>query len=273
MQKEYRQLLQHIATEEREFAEKIIELCQQVEDTYSYRLTPFLNPKQEEIVQSLTSYFQLSYYSSRDFAVTEFTRGIIAPAYYECRVEDFEMAALEIVYPRKFYTLSHSQVLGTLLNQLGIKRQLLGDILVGDEELIVFLDKKFADLAQSELGRIGRVPVKWKFRNWSSLKHQTIQDGERKEILLPSLRLDKVVATAFRLSRTNSAKLIEGRQVKLDYVETVQAGRTIALGQLVSVRGFGRIRLLELLGQTKQGKLKVEIEVIKNRRPHGTYIP
>lgn len=263
MRKEYGQLLQHIAVEEREFAEKMLDLCQQVEDTYSYRLTSFLNPKQEEIVQSLASYFQLSGYSSRDLVETEFTRVIIAPAYYECQAEDFEMVALEIVYPRKFYTISHSQVLGTLLNQLGIKRQLLGDILVGNEELLVFLDKKFADLAQLELKRIARVPVKWKVRDWSSLKGQSIKEGKRREVLLSSLRLDKVVATAFQLSRTQATKLIESRQVKLDYIEVTQVGKTVSLGQLVSVRGFGRVRLLELLGQTKHGKSKVEIEIIK----------
>ncbi len=34
-------LLQHFSREEREFVEKIMDMCQQVEDTYSYRLTHF----------------------------------------------------------------------------------------------------------------------------------------------------------------------------------------------------------------------------------------
>lgn len=43
-------LLQHFSREEREFVEKIMDMCQQVEDTYSYRLTHFLHPRQDEIV-------------------------------------------------------------------------------------------------------------------------------------------------------------------------------------------------------------------------------
>lgn len=39
-----KQIMQHFAKEEREFVEKIMDMCQQVEDTYSYRLTHFLHP-------------------------------------------------------------------------------------------------------------------------------------------------------------------------------------------------------------------------------------
>lgn len=262
MRKEYRHLLQHIAKEEHDFAEKIVDLCQQVETTYSYRLTQFLNPMQEEIVQSIAAYFRLSSYSSRNCLETEFVRVIIAPDYYVLAEEDFDMSLLEIDYPKKFHQLRHSQVLGTLLNQLGIQRHLLGDIIIQDETIFVLLDRKFAQLAEISLTKIARVPVKWIEREWSSLVLDVMGDSKGREVLLSSLRLDKIVASVFRQSRTTASKLIETGKVKVDYREIMQTGKNIEIGQLISVRGFGRIRLKELIGYSKQGKLKVEIEVI-----------
>ena len=256
-------IFQHFTLEERDFVEKMIDACHQVEESYSYYLTAFLNPREEEILQSLAGYFHLQLHSSRQFLETEFVRVILAPDYYLLEEEDFELMALEILYPRKFHQLTHSQILGTLLHQLGIKRDYIGDILLGEEQTFVILDRRFGELAQRSLSKISRVPVSWKEAVLSQLPAKTSQDVKSQQVLLSSLRLDKVVATAFHLSRSNALKLIESGQVKLDYKEVKQAGKVLEVGQLVSVRGFGRVRLKEFLGFSKQGKLKLEIEIIK----------
>ena len=256
-------IFQHFTLEERDFVEKMIDACHQVEESYSYYLTAFLNPREEEILQSLAGYFHLQLHSSRQFLETEFVRVILAPDYYLLEEEDFELMALEILYPRKFHQLTHSQILGTLLHQLGIKRDYIGDILLGEEQTFVILDRRFGELAQRSLSKISRVPVSWKDAVLSQLPAKTSQDVKSQQVLLSSLRLDKVVATAFHLSRSNALKLIESGQVKLDYKEVKQAGKVLEVGQLVSVRGFGRVRLKEFLGFSKQGKLKLDIDIIK----------
>ena len=256
-------IFQHFTLEERDFVEKMIDACHQVEESYSYYLTAFLNPREEEILQSLAGYFHLQLHSSRQFLETEFVRVILAPDYYLLEEEDFELMALEILYPRKFHQMTHSQILGTLLHQLGIKRDYIGDILLGEEQTFVILDRRFGELAQRSLSKISRVPVSWKEAVLSQLPAKTSQDVKSQQVLLSSLRLDKVVATAFHLSRSNALKLIESGQVKLDYKEVKQAGKVLEVGQLVSVRGFGRVRLKEFLGFSKQGKLKLDIDIIK----------
>ena len=256
-------IFQHFTLEERDFVEKMIDACHQVEESYSYYLTAFLNPREEEILQSLAGYFHLQLHSSRQFLETEFVRVILAPDYYLLEEGDFELMALEILYPRKFHQLTHSQILGTLLHQLGIKRDYIGDILLGEEQTFVILDRRFGELAQRSLSKISRVPVSWKEAVLSQLPAKTSQDVKSQQVLLSSLRLDKVVATAFHLSRSNALKLIESGQVKLDYKEVKQAGKVLEVGQLVSVRGFGRVRLKEFLGFSKQGKLKLDIDIIK----------
>lgn len=212
-------LLQHFAKEEMEFAEKIIDMCQQVEETYSYRLTPFLNPRQDDIVCKIANYYRLKPFSSRDFVPTEHSRIIIAPSYYELDVQDFELTALELSYARKFHNLSHSQVLGTFLNQLGIKREYLGDILVSNDQLVVFLDRKFRQAAIRVISKIGRVPVKIVEKDWITVPMTVEQNWHTRDVLVSGSRLDKLISVAFNLSRSTAHKLIKGGHVKLDYVQ------------------------------------------------------
>ncbi|HFI0150520.1 TPA: RNA-binding protein [Streptococcus suis] len=256
-------LLQHIPKEEHSFAEMILDMCQQVEETYTFRLTRFLNPKQEEIVRMLGARFHLQVFSSQEFLATEFSRCILAPEYYQLDSEDFEIQLLEIQYPQKFYSLTHSQVLGTLLNRLGMKRDFLGDIICNDDSCLILIDNKFSLLAQQEIQRIGKIPIKWKERELSKWCGEIPVSHPTKQILVSSLRLDKVVAVSFSLSRSQAVNLIESGHVKVDYSPSQQVSKALTIGQLVSVRGFGRVRLKEKVGYSRQGKLKIEIEIIR----------
>ena len=112
--------MQHFAKEEREFVEKIMDMCQQVEDTYSYRLTHFLHPRQDDIVSKIAHY-QLQTFSSRDFCQLNILRVIIAPSYYEIDTQDFRLTALDLSFQESFILFLILK-LGTFLNQLGIKR-------------------------------------------------------------------------------------------------------------------------------------------------------
>ena len=61
------------------------------------------------------------------------------------------MSLLEVLYPDKFYRLSHSQVLGSLLHQLGIERKSFGDILVGQGEIHIYVDERFSSYFKENL--------------------------------------------------------------------------------------------------------------------------
>ncbi|MGT2716100.1 YlmH family RNA-binding protein [Streptococcus respiraculi] len=263
MNQTYQHLFQHFPKEEKAFIEKVIDLCQQVDMTYSYRLTPFLNPKQDEMAQSIAAHFQLSYWSSRSLIVTEYSRGIIAPDYYVLDENDFEMAMVEVLYPRKYATLTHSQILGTLVNRLGVKREYIGDILLEEEHTYVLLDKRFVPILMSDIEKISRTPVNFQERDIQSVTVGSLSDASLEQILVSSLRLDKVVSAVFRMGRLKASQLVETKQVKVDYSPVTQVGKNLEVGQLVSVRGFGRIRLKEIIGYTKHGKVKLELEVIR----------
>ena len=66
--------------------------------------------------------------------------------------EDFELTLFELQYPKKFVTIQHQHVLGTLMS-LGIQRDQLGDIIVG-EDIQFVLTKQLESYIISELTRI-----------------------------------------------------------------------------------------------------------------------
>ncbi|MGV3031016.1 RNA-binding protein [Streptococcus suis] len=256
-------ILQHYQKSEQDFVERIYELCQFVDRTSIDRLTDFLNPRQVMITESIAGKFNLFAHSSGHHLPTEYCRVIISTSDQLPEFAGYEISILEVDFNRKFHQLSHSQILGTLLNRLGIQRKFLGDIFINDQEILLFIDEKFSTILLMDVERIAKVPVKWKMRTAESVSLEHHIQVDKKVILASSLRLDKLVAAAFQLSRSAVVKLIESNKVKVDYAEISQVSKTLEIGQLVSVRGFGRFRLVELLGTSKQGKFKIEIEVTK----------
>jgi RNA-binding protein YlmH len=76
-----------------------------------------------------------------------------------------------------------------------------------------------------------------------------------------SLRLDAVVACAYQLSREDAASAVRSGLVKLDFVEQTKPDCPIAVGALLSMRGFGRARLVSIEGRTRRsGRIVVLID-------------
>ncbi len=135
---EAKNIEQHYSLEERLFLEKVRGFCQLVEDRYSPYLTDFLNPREIQIVKDLANYYNLKFFVSSTFDNEEYGRVILAPDYYELDEDDFEIKRLEISYARQFNKLTHPKILGALLNQLGLERQVFGDVILDEEGRVQF---------------------------------------------------------------------------------------------------------------------------------------
>ena len=61
--------------------------------------------------------------------------------------------------------------------------------------------KKFGQIVQQSITKIARVPVKVREVSWLSVQLLNQQDWRSKDVLVSSLRLDKLVMVAFNLSR------------------------------------------------------------------------
>lgn len=151
--------------------------------------------------------------------------------------------------------LSHRDFLGAVL-ALGIKRSTVGDILVGDGKAVVFCLESAADMT-ADLTRIGKAGVKAVRGITGELP---IRGAEKKETTVSSLRLDCVVGACTGISREKSASLVKSGQVSTDFSVCTDVSAGIGMGCVLSIRGFGRYRLAEVLGETKKGRVRVIVE-------------
>ena len=262
--KNIKHLYQHFTEEDREFVDKSLEKMQRVEDSYSFEVTSFVNPHQVEILRNLGNHLQLQIFSSSDYYTSEFAKVIIAPLYYELQVSDFEIDLLEISYANKFHHLTHSQIMGTVLNQLGIERKVFGDILVASGRAQIMVDRKFTQFFMDHISRIAKTSVKLKQVDFSQLI--AVQaDSKLRDVLVSSMRLDKVLAASFRLSRSVATKLIATKQVRVNYSMLDNPSHHLLLNDLISVRGYGRVKVLRENGFSKNGKYKLTVELLSSK--------
>ena len=253
------ELLQHFRKDEYQFVEKVEDFVRRVEDTYSIVVTEFLNPRQVQILQNVVKHRGLSCFVSSDFYPTEYAHVIIAPEYYEFDKNDFELSLLEISYNSKFNQLTHRQIMGTLLNVLGIKREVIGDILISEGYAQLLVDRGMITYFLNNISKIGKAGVTLKEIELDNLIISK-EKSQQIDILVSSLRLDKIIATVLKLSRNQAVQLVDAEKVKVNYQVFNKVSEILQIGDLISVRGFGRFSLIEDNGLSKNGKYKLTID-------------
>lgn len=154
--------------------------------------------------------------------------------------------------------LSHRDYLGSILG-LGLKRQVIGDIIVQDEVAYVFVMEQMVDFVLEQLRIINQtvVMINKLTRNFSQDRFQPKVQRIRNSV--SSIRLDSVVKLAFPMSRQDASDLIKRGRVYINSALNEQAAARVHLGDVISVRGFGKLKLAEIGETTKKGRTFIEI--------------
>lgn len=154
---------------------------------------------------------------------------------------------------------SHRDFLGSIM-ALEIKREMIGDILVGEDRAVVFVYNTCLSLV-SEMTKVGKVGVSISF-DFSDDDIPPLQFDEIKSTVA-SLRLDSILSTALRVSREKSAELIKTKGVLLNRVMTFNTSAGVDEGDTFSVRGFGKFMLYEIGGNSKKDRIFITIKKYK----------
>ncbi|MDR0299668.1 MAG: cell division protein [Streptococcaceae bacterium] len=235
----------------------------QVEDKGYLYLTYFLNPREREILENVANGHFLKFFFSPKEA--EYARVIIAPDYYESSLEDFEISLLEITYPNKFGSISHRQILGTFIHETGLQRREIGDIVTGNGKAQIYVNSKLRDYFLDKVKEINHLALRIKEIPLSE-RIEAEEKSETLTILASSMRLDKIISAGLTISRNLAVNMIQSKRIKVNYTEMERNDFTLQDGDLISIRGHGRIKILRQLGLSKKDKIKVEIEKIDNRK-------
>ena len=170
---------------------------------------------------------------------------------------DFEIIPL-FVRTKNRTVLSHRDYLGSVLS-LGIKRELVGDIVICDDCAVILCHSEISDYIIYNLSRIANLTVTVEPADISAveLPERRFKD---KDLTVSSMRLDCVLSAAANKSRTVSAELIEKGLVCVNYDVVKNASRTVADGDVLSVRGIGKMIVHSDLKKKKKGKFHIEIK-------------
>jgi RNA-binding protein YlmH len=255
-------LYQHFRPDEKEFIDQVLGWRQFVEDTFSPKLTDFLDPRQIHIVKSIIGkHSNVKIEEFGGYHVAERKRVLLYPEYFSPETEEFQISLFEIEYPSKFVNIGHRQVLGTLMS-LGLKREKFGDILINHDRIQLFLTDEMSSYVKLELKQIGKTSIKL---TQKSFDQTIISDEVWQELLITvsSLRLDAVLSNIYPISRQKAQTLIQHGLVKVNWKETEQTAFVCEVGDVISARGFGRSKIVSIEGQTKKEKWRLMVGVLK----------
>lgn len=173
-----------------------------------------------------------------------------------CEPEEAPVSVVAIEWDGRYAAPQHRDVLGACLG-LGLQRETMGDIRLQGDCAYVASTPAIADFLVENLHEVGRASVR---TSHFAGELPAAESGKRAVVNVPSLRLDAVLAQTLHLSRARAQVLVRGGAVQRNWQETDRTDAEIAEGDVLSIRGYGRIRVHSVQGESRKGRLFLEVE-------------
>lgn len=186
----------------------------------------------------------------------------IAAFGYDCESAPFPITYIKIEPTAKKFAdkLTHRDFLGSLMG-LGLKREVLGDILIHDSTGYLMCLDSVAEYIAGNLDKVRHTSVKCTVVN--ELPGDVQSEPEEQQKIVASLRIDVLAAAVYNLSRSAVKELFTQRKVFVNSRLCENFSLVPKEGDIISVRGKGRFKLGEVLGTTKKKRVIVSFYVYK----------
>lgn len=154
--------------------------------------------------------------------------------------------------------LSHRDYLGALIG-LGVKREVIGDILVREDGADIVILKDMAEFLLYHFDKAGRTSLKGEILDIQDI---IVPEGsfEEKRDTVASLRLDNLIASGFSLSRGRALEAISAGLVFVNGLQVDKADRIMKEGDKLVLRGKGKILLKAIGGVTRKDRISIVIQ-------------
>ena len=238
---------------------------------YMLTSTLFLDVRQQSLVLSKTKV-------SDDVRALPFggfdtaERNVLVFIPYYLEVSDFdslkdyltenpEENPLTVLHLKKdsFSTVSHRDYLGALMG-LGIKREMVGDIVVTNDGADIIVMKSVAEYIKAELKSVGRASVSIKEVRFDEISDM-VANVHEEIINVSSMRIDNIISACFRLSRSESADAVLSGNVYVNSLQILKCDKKINIGDKIVYRSKGKVVLKEVSGVSKKGRNFIKIDV------------
>ncbi len=251
-------VLDKYSGEEKAILARALDIAEIVLKNYQPLVTDFYDPYHAGLVLSnLKRIPNLEVAADGGYADAERTRILVFPDYLTAEQVDSRLTFLQISGNFKLVSVTHRDYLGSLMG-LGIKRDKLGDIIVNTGGAQVVTDVDVAPYIVANLSKIGKVRV-------------TVNEITREELIPPkpaikvikatvaSMRLDAVAAAGYGTSRSKLVREIKAERLSVNWCPNTNPAAVVKEGDMLSMRGRGRVKVAAVTGLTKKGRVAVEL--------------
>jgi RNA-binding protein YlmH len=243
------------------FKKRLTELAGKSYNNSQYLFTGFLTMAELDIYYKMER--ELSYVPVTAFGGTNDCERVMLRFGSEelCGyVEEFPISCIEIspLIEKFGEELSHRDYLGALMN-LGIERSTLGDIVIIGKSAYLFCTDKMAPYIVETLDKVRHTNVRCEIT--SNIPKSTVTKLERKALQVSAARTDSIISKVYNMSRSESVELFRAKKVFVNGRLNENNSGQLKPEDTVSVRGFGRFRFKGITGETRKGKLNVEVDI------------
>lgn len=149
----------------------------------------------------------------------------------------------------------HRDVLGALMS-LGIRRELIGDILFADGYCYFFAESSIADYIIGNFSGVANNSVVPEIFD-GEIHYKKVY--EELTCTVTSMRLDCMTAAVTARSRSDAENMVLTGTVRLNGIENRKKDAQLKCGDILTVRRFGKYRIDSVTGTTKKGRIRIRI--------------
>ncbi len=245
-------------TQEKELQKRALELSERARDRGIYTRTDFLTESEAAEIARLSLPIKPHFfggYSEAERCVAVF--GEEEELFYPWE-SDLALLKMEPLDQKFADSLTHRDFLGAVMN-LGVKRELFGDLLVFENTGFLFCLEHIAPFLCENLSRVKHTSVKTKISE--SLPEGAHPKTEERSVVCPSARADALISAVWNLSRSEGKALVEKEKVSVGGVVVSRPAKELKAGDRISVRGYGRFYFDGFERKTKSGKERMKIRL------------
>lgn len=214
----------------------------------------FYTPKTWKTIESLSEELGINIYSYGIFEDAE--RKVIA--FSNDHVYCYPVTLIRVNGKSKFNNLRHKDYLGSLM-ALGIKREKFGDLILSNDGCYVSVQEEIVDYIKMNLVSIGKTHCTIDVLDIYSSEIPKY-DFQKIIVNVSSLRIDCVVSTLCNISRSKAEELVKQGKVLVDYSEDFRKNKILNSDTIITVRGYGKFKIVEEVGWTNSGKIKILVK-------------
>lgn len=234
-----------------QFTKRVKDLITNVANTSRIKYLDFLNISEQEILASMVKKSnEVNVTFGGGFTGSERKRAVLVPSHIPIDAVDpkIKLLKIDVIDTGE---LTHSQVLGSLMS-LNIDRSIIGDITAHHKGAMFAACGEFYPFLVENFTKVGRHHISLKL-----IEEEVVRDvqQEEMEVIISSMRLDVIVKALMNVSRNKAEAYLEAGNVRHNHTVEKKVSKTCNIGDVLSIRKYGRFCLTENKKTTKSGKI------------------